>query len=131
MGISLHGTLTVAVVGLLATGCASTEALPASTSAPGGTTMVEVFNNNWLDVTVYAVASGTRMRLGTVGSMTRVAFRLPDSTLSSARPIRLVAAPIGSRLTHVTDGILVQRGDRIEWNLENALAMSHYSVRRR
>jgi hypothetical protein len=131
MGIKAHGMLAVTVAGLLIAGCSSTESAPVAPWASGPATVVEVFNNNWLDINVYAVRSGTRMRLGTVRSMARNSFMLPEAALSGASSIRLMAAPIGTTRTHITEGILLQRGDRIEWSVENSLALSHYAVRSR
>jgi hypothetical protein len=130
MVIELRVTLGIAIVGLLAAGCSPTEATPGAIVPGGPATMVEVANNNWLDINIYAVHSGARIRLGTVRSMTTVSFRLPESALATAGTIRLMADPIGSRRAHLTDRIVVQRGDRIQWNLENALPLSHYTVRR-
>lgn len=130
MHIKLHGVLTMAAAGVIATGCSTAETAPGAMAPGGPATVVEVFNNNWLDINVYAVRSGTRIRLGMVRSMETVSFKLPESALATAGTIRLLADPIGSRRSHLTDGILVQRGDRIRWSLENSLALSHYSVRR-
>lgn len=130
MDIELRGTLLMAFAGLLVVGCSPTEAGPGTIAPADPATTVEVFNNNWMDINVYAVRAGARIRLGTVESMSRQTFRLPASTITTAGMIRLLADPIGSRRSHVTDGIVVQQGDRISWNLENSLPLSHYTVRR-
>jgi hypothetical protein len=64
-----------------------------------------------------------------VVSMTTRTFRLPDRARLTDGALRLMASPIGSNRTHLTDLILVDAGDRIEWNLENSLVLSSYMVR--
>jgi hypothetical protein len=120
----------VALAGLLAGACASGTGGAVETNGAGGDgTVVEVSNHNWSDVTVYAVQLGTRTRLGTVVSMTTRRFTLPAQTRLADGGLRLMASPIGSNRSHLTDLILVDHGDRIEWNLENSLALSSYMVR--
>jgi hypothetical protein len=120
----------VAMVGLLAGACASGTGGAVETNGVGGDgTVVEVSNHNWADVNVYAVQLGTRTRLGTVVSMTTRRFTLPPQARRPDGGLRLMASPIGSTRSHLTDLILVGHGDRIEWNLENSLALSSYMVR--
>jgi hypothetical protein len=120
----------VALAGLLAGACASGTGGAVETNGAGGDgTVVEVSNHNWADVNVYTVQLGTRTRLGTVVSMTTRRFTLPAQTRLAGGGLRLMASPIGSNRSHVTDLILVDHGDRIEWNLENSLALSSYMVR--
>jgi hypothetical protein len=115
----------VAMAGLLAGACASGTGGVAETNGVGGeATVVEVSNHNWADVNVYAVQLGTRTRLGTVVSMTTRRFTLPAQARVGDGGVRLMASPIGSTRSHLTDPILVGQGDRIEWNLENSLALS-------
>jgi hypothetical protein len=130
MRTRLGNAATVAMVGVLAGACASGTGGAAETNGVrGAVTVVEVSNHNWSDVNVYAVHLGTRMRLGTVVSMTTRKFTLPARALVADGTLRLMASPIGSTRTYVTDPILVGQGDRVEWNLENRLALSSYMVR--
>jgi hypothetical protein len=120
----------VAMAGLLAGACASGTGGAVETNGAGGDgTVVEVSNHNWADVNVYAVQLGTRTRLGTVVSMTTRRFTLRSQARLADGGLRLMASPIGSTRSHLTDLILVDPGDRIEWNLENSLALSSYMVR--
>jgi hypothetical protein len=128
MATGIRGGLAAGVIGLMTAGCASTAQEPGADGHSPPPTTVEVSNHNWADVTIYAVRSGLRVRLGTVRSMHTSTFRLPDAMLSVAGLVRLVAAPIGSTRTHSTDGIVVNQGERIQWRLENALSQSNYSV---
>src|SRR5690606_8283601 len=78
-------------------GCASGEP-PASGPTPPATeaAQVEVTNQNWSDVVVYAVRLNQPVRLGMVTSMSVERFKLPRSTASSGDHIRLMISPIGS-----------------------------------
>jgi len=91
---------------------------------------VRVSNYNWLDVNVYAVQGGTRVRLGTVTSMSNGTFQLPARFLAQANSVRLMVDPIGSTEGYMTDGILVHGGQQISFNVQNALQFSSISVGR-
>jgi hypothetical protein len=124
----LGAAVAVATAGLLTGACASGTGGALETNGFEEATTLEVTNHNWADVNVYAVLPGTRARLGTVVSMTTRTFTLPSRARLSGGGVRLMATPIGSNRTHLTDLILVNHGDRIEWNLENSLALSSYMV---
>jgi hypothetical protein len=130
MRTRLGSAAAVALVGVLAGACASGSGGALDTNGVGSEALVvEVTNHNWADMNVYAVHLGTRTRLGTVVSMTTETFTLPDRARMADGALRLMASPIGSNRTHLTDLILVDEGDRIEWSLENSLALSSYLVR--
>lgn len=122
-------TVLVLALGAAAGACAANqEGLGDPPAASGEETEVEVSNNHWANVTVYAVGRSARVRLGTVTSMHSRTFDLP-ATVGGHGAFRLVAHIIGSARTYGTDPILVADGDRVEWNLENKLALSSYTVR--
>jgi hypothetical protein len=89
---------------------------------------VRVANYNWLDVNVYAVQGGTRVRLGTVTSMSSGTFQLPARFLQQSSSVRLMVDPIGSTEGYMTDGILVHGGQQISFSVQNALQFSSISV---
>lgn len=131
MHIRRTGVAGVALVGLLASACAGSAGIEVDDAGPGDVpARVQVTNNNWLDVNVYAVWSGTRARLGTVGSNSTRTFTVPR-TMAAHGTIQLLAAPIGSPSVHRTEAILLDGGDRIELNVENSLSLSSYTVRSR
>jgi hypothetical protein len=127
----LRGALVVLTGTLLVGGCTSLDAVPGAARAHDPPTVLEVFNYQRQDVNIYAVRSGTRVRLGTAPSLQRSTFKLPEWAVGADGLIRLGAAPLGSQRTMVTEGILVRQGDRIEWALSSSLARSYYSVRPR
>jgi hypothetical protein len=89
---------------------------------------LRVSNYNWLDVNVYAVQGTTRMRLGTVTSMSNGTFQIPAHFLQTSNSVKLLVDPIGSTEGYITDGILVHGGQQINFNVQNALQFSSVAV---
>ncbi|HET7275408.1 MAG TPA: hypothetical protein VFI91_09620 [Longimicrobiaceae bacterium] len=89
---------------------------------------VQVSNHNWSDMVVYGVSGGFRQRLGTVTSMSTRRFQLPRAAALSLGGVHLIADPIGSDRSYSTGMIQVSPGQTIEFNIENNLAISNYSV---
>ncbi len=90
---------------------------------------VAVTNNNWMDMDVYVLRGSARMRLGSVTSMTGAVFEVPRGlNVGSEGNLRLLADPVGSSQTYISDPILVQPGSRVVWSLENTLPLSSYRV---
>ena len=85
---------------------------------------VEVFNNNWSDMAVYAVYSGTRYRLATVTTGTSEKFTLPDFLNADVRELALLADPIGGNAAVLSDPLYLNPGDEVEWHLQNQLSLS-------
>lgn len=93
------------------------------------TVQVEVQNQNWSDMRIYARRDGgPRVRLGSVGSLSSERFRLPRSVMSGSARILLEADPIAGRGIYRTDPISLHGGETIRVNLRNHLAVSGYSV---
>ncbi|MEX2581704.1 MAG: hypothetical protein WD766_00385 [Gemmatimonadota bacterium] len=91
-------------------------------------TRVEVQNNNWSDMVVYAVRYNTRTRLGMVTSMNTRNFDLPKSVNLASGAVELVAEAIGSRERFGTGPINMNEGQSVELKIENQLAISSWSV---
>ena len=99
--------------------------------SPGGTgapPTVRVTNNNWSNMTVYAVRGTTRFRLGMVTSMATEVFRLPASLTSGATGVRLLADPIGGTEQFLTPAVFVGRGEEVKLDLHNQLQISSVTV---
>ncbi|CAN5626629.1 hypothetical protein BH23GEM6_BH23GEM6_03600 [soil metagenome] len=92
-------------------------------------TRVEVTNNNWSAMRVYAVRGTSRFRLGTVTSMDTQVFRLPRAFSGASGEIRLIADPIGSHEMHVTPNINVAPGQMLSFQIENYLPISSLFIR--
>ena len=125
-------TLTVAalvVVPAVAAQTYSEERSETPAAVPERTT-VRVVNDNWHDMTVYAVRSGYRRRLGTVTSFTSRVFTLPPAFLIPSDELRLIADPIGRRGAYVSEALVVNDGDVVEWRLRNNLRLSNIFIYR-
>ncbi len=107
---------------------AGTTGRPANALAGEIEATVEVTNNNWSDMVVYAQRNGSRMRLGTVTSMTTSSFDLPVAFVAGSGELFFVVDPIGSDRTYRSPAVMVGRGQRVEFLLENNLALSSLSV---
>jgi hypothetical protein len=129
MRVARRMFMTLAAAGMVAGGCASADRAPGEDRVPD--VLVQVSNNHWSDVRVYAVvASGARQRLGLVNSFTEQTFRLPRHMLA-VRGLRLEADPVGSSRTHTSPQLQVPPGGRVVWELENSLPLSSAYVLRR
>ncbi len=90
--------LTLTVAALIAVPAAAAQTAPEERNETPRTT-VRVINNNWDDVTVYAVRDGYRHRLGRVTSFTSRVFTLPARFLIWSGELRFIAdpfAPVGT-----------------------------------
>ena len=100
----------------------------AALSVPEGEIALRVTNHNFLDVTVYALHNGQRTRVGTVTGSSAQVFYLPPRLLGLAREIQLLGDPIGSTDFALTETLIVQPGQYIEWTLESDLRRSSVGV---
>jgi hypothetical protein len=122
----ITGLAIAATTGACAPAASGFDNAPGPQGGPAAT--VEVENNNWADMTVYVLRGGSRVRLGMVTSMGKSVFRIPASLLNTSGDVRLLADPVGSRDTYTTPIIQVNPGERIEFNIENHVAISNVSV---
>jgi predicted small lipoprotein YifL len=96
--------------------------------AAGETANVEVTNNNWLDMSIYAANGSKRVRLGTVTTMGTVLFEVPRAIMASGGSLQLIADPIGSRGSYVTESVNIWPGQTVQFRIENQLGISNVSV---
>jgi hypothetical protein len=95
---------------------------------PEGDLALNVTNHNYLDVVVYVLHDGQRTRVGTVSASSSTVFFFPTRLLGQGREIRLYGAAIGNDDYAITDVLVVQRGQYIEWTLETDLRRSSVGV---
>jgi hypothetical protein len=76
-------------------------------------TVVEVDNQGFQDMDVYAVRSGQRWRLGLATGASKTRLTIPPSLLSGLTPLRFIADPIGGRRASVSQEITVVPGDTV------------------
>lgn len=89
---------------------------------------VRVENENWADMRIYALRAGSERRLGRVTSLDTRSFDVPESFMSGADELRLVARGLASGETTATGPIQVGPGEVVIWNLKNDLDLSSYHV---
>jgi len=93
---------------------------------------VRVDNNNWLDVHVYAVASGAPMRsLGLVTSNTSVVFHLPATVTLAGTDLRIVADPVGGNELYVSNPVMADPESEVVVTLQQELGLSNTRVEER
>jgi len=73
--------------------------------------MVQVQNQGFSDMVVYAVSGGQRIRLGLATGNSTKTFTIPRNLVRGAGPIRFLADPVGSNRTPVSEEMTVQPGD--------------------
>jgi hypothetical protein len=107
-------TLAKAVLALsLATAgaaCSKQASAPVDPMAPA---FVEVQNQGYLDMTIYVLRSGQRIRLGQVSGNSTATFELPRTVVNPGLPIRFQADPIGGNRTPFSQEIGVSPGDTV------------------
>ncbi len=102
--------LTLALTGLLLVGCGQKSAGGVD---PLDKSYVEVVNLGFLDVNIYVVRSGSRVKLGTVSGNGTVRLEIPRSYVNPGLPVRFMADPIGSSRTPYSTEIPVFPGGTI------------------
>lgn len=78
------------------------------------TTTLRVRNQGFLDVNIYAIRGGQRVRLGTVTGNTTQVLRIPPFLLNGITPLRFQADPIGNQRTPTSEEIVVAPGDEVQ-----------------
>jgi hypothetical protein len=76
-------------------------------------TTVRVENHAWMDMTIYAIADGQRVRLGSVTGSTTAVLRIPSRVVGLGRNVSFVADPLGSSRTSTSFEIYVRPGAEI------------------
>lgn len=89
---------------------------------------VRVTNHNYLDVVVYVLHHGQHTRVGTVIGSSSELFMLPARLLVQGGEIQLYGDPIGSEDYAITETLVVQPGQYVEWTLETDLKRSSVAV---
>jgi len=82
-----------------------------SNPEPTESAMLQVQNQGFTDMVVYAVHGGQRLRLGTATGHSTQNFTIPRHLVRRAGAIRFLADPIGGNRTPVSEEMTVQPGD--------------------
>jgi hypothetical protein len=118
----------IAVVAAASLAGCSPKRGAAAAPAPVEQIPLEIDNHHYLDVIVYAVHDGQLTRLGVAGGSAHTQMRLPARLLGAGRELRLYGDPVGSSDRAVSEVIVVQPGQYIQWLLEPGLDRSTISV---
>jgi hypothetical protein len=109
--------------------CAERGRGPWEEASPYGPLTLEVRNNNYLDVVVYAVPDGMRRRLGTVTGTGHAVFEIPSEAVLHSTGFRLEADPVGSREAYVSEPIFASPGSVVVLEIGSVLSTSSWHLR--
>jgi hypothetical protein len=84
-----------------------------SASPQGGVTVLQVDNQGFLDMTVYALRSSQRVRLGSAAGNNKTNLTIPSDLVFGLTPLRFIADPIGGNRASVSQEITVAPGDTV------------------
>jgi hypothetical protein len=76
-------------------------------------TVLEVDNQGFQDMDVFALRSGQRLRIGLATGVHKTNFTIPPVLINGLTPLRFVADPIGGRRASVSQEITVAPGDTV------------------
>ncbi|HEX6558736.1 MAG TPA: hypothetical protein VF021_04720 [Longimicrobiales bacterium] len=124
----LRNIVMAAVTAAAVAACAPAAERAAMNAPVKSRTKLVVENNNWLDVAVYLVRGSARARLGTVNSMSKEQFTIPDAYVLGVSDIVVQADPIGSTITYVSPPIQVFPGARVNLSVSNNIRLSNFAV---
>ena len=103
---------TIIALALLSVGCSTGRARHRDDEGPIRTT-IEVQNQGFNDMTVYAIMNGSRTRLGMAPGNKTTVLTVPEYLINGTTFMRFVADPIGGNRTPVTEEINVSPGDEL------------------
>lgn len=120
---------TLLLVAVALAGCADANGGPWEGASPSGALELDVRNNNFLDVAVYALPDGGRMRLGSVTGKSHAVLEIPASVAVRADGFRLEVDPVGSADTYVTERIIASPVSIVVLDVGSVLTMSTWHLR--
>ena len=80
---------------------------------PASAAMVQVENQGFNDMVIYAISGGQRVRLGLATGNSTKSFTVPRYLTAGAGPIRFLADPIGGNRTPISEEMSVRPGDLV------------------
>ncbi len=92
--------------------CTSTSRKPSE--QPSGKTKVSVENRNAIPMTIYVLKRSQRIRIGRVAAHETAVFPIPDDIVGNTAFVRLIADPVGSNRSPISEEFTVSPGDVIE-----------------
>jgi len=104
----------VAGIALALGACSHQVAPEEGTGGPKPPTVLKVENQGFVDMTIYVLSSGQRVRLGLAVGNTTTRFRIPDYLVGGLTPLRFLADPVGGTRMPVSDQITVSPGEEVD-----------------
>ena len=89
---------------------------------------IEVENNHWATVVVYAVVNGQSIRMGEVNTGTTTSMLTPPGIDPTVVDFRLRADPIGQREIYTSGSIPVYGGGTVLLTVENDIRNSRIRI---
>jgi hypothetical protein len=77
-------------------------------------TTVRVENQNFSDMDVFVLNSGTRVRLGQVNGLSTAVFTIPPDVVRISPQVRFELHPIGARRNPISETITIIPGDQVK-----------------
>lgn len=77
-------------------------------------TRVKIDNQNVMSMTIFVVKRGQEVRLGFVPGQSKETLTIPKDIVTVPTTIRLLADPVGSNSTPISNEFFVSPGDTIE-----------------
>jgi len=100
-------------IGLLSLGACNGFRHGSTASDPNAPTIVQVDNQGFLDMAIYAARSAERVRIGTATGNSKTNLRVPQGMVNGLTPLRFIADPIGATRASVSEEITVAPGDTV------------------
>ncbi|HEV7705007.1 MAG TPA: hypothetical protein VGO46_11980 [Gemmatimonadaceae bacterium] len=105
-------TALMLTIALTVLGCHAAGPPRTGDDAPKVTT-IDIQNQGFNDMTIYAIVGGARTRLGIANGNKTTTLTIPAYLVSTSTYFRFVADPIGGNRTPVTEEIDVSPGDQL------------------
>ncbi|HEY7479984.1 MAG TPA: hypothetical protein VH680_05675 [Gemmatimonadales bacterium] len=114
-------TLMAGLAGLaaLSLGCSSGRSAPSEPAPKPGAeqTRVKIDNQNYSDMNIYLIDSGTRLYLGSANGLSSTTLTIPRGMARPGYEVRLLADPIGGSPAIRTPGLVVGPGQSVYWTI--------------
>jgi hypothetical protein len=104
---------TLLALGVLLSACRTTSLRPNDSDAARTKTTISVENQDFPDMTVYAVQNGQRVRLGIAPGHATTVLEIPSYLIVAGAELQFVCDPIGGSRTPVSERIIVYPGDQL------------------
>lgn len=105
----------VSILAVAALACAGSNRGPGTASLPARRSVVEVRNDEFDDLVVYLIRSGTPIQLGIVSGNSRRAFGLQNAQLGSGDGLALGVAKRGEPISRRTSAFELPPGRIATW----------------